>query len=328
MLTVKSELYRYEEHFIDEGYNTICGVDEAGRGPLAGPVVAAAVILPKDRIAGIDDSKKLTEKKRELLYPEIIARCKVGVGIATNLEIDELNILQATFLAMRRALADLGTTPDMALVDGNADPHLGIPTRAIVGGDAKSASIGAASIVAKYVRDSMMCESHEIYSEYNFKKHKGYPTKEHYEAITKHGVCPIHRRSFLKTKEISKKTPLWKEAEDIAANRLTIDGYSIIARNYRTKYGEIDIIAQKDGILSFTEVKARGESYLAPPEQAVDASKQKKLAKSALVYLSENSGDLQPRFDVFSMVISGGSELKVKSYEFIESAFDLSNIDI
>ncbi len=178
----------------------VCGVDEAGRGPLAGPVVAAAVILPENlRIEGLNDSKKLSEKKRELLFGQIKGEAlSWGVGFATEQEIDQINILQATYLAMNRAVKALNFTPKIALVDGNRDPHLGIPTELIVKGDGKSASIAAASILAKVTRDHFMLELAKEYPNYQFEKHKGYPTKAHYEAIEKYGISPVHRRSFLK----------------------------------------------------------------------------------------------------------------------------------
>lgn len=190
----------FENLALADGYEVICGVDEAGRGPLAGPVVAAAVILPKGHaIEGVNDSKKLTEKKREALYDIIIDQCvSFGIGEADENEIDEINILQATFLAMNRAVQNLTVKPEIALIDGNQSPHLNIAERMIVKGDAKSASIATASILAKVTRDRYMLEMAEKYPQYMFQKHKGYGTKLHYEMIEKYGICPIHRRSFLK----------------------------------------------------------------------------------------------------------------------------------
>lgn len=190
----------YEDKAFSEGYNIVCGVDEAGRGPLAGPVYAAAVILPKGYVIdGVNDSKKLTEKKRELLF-DVIRNEAVAcsIGIADEKEIDEINILQATFLAMRRAVEGLSVKADIALIDGNKKPGLDITEWDIVKGDAKSASIAAASIIAKVSRDRYMLEMAEKYPEYHFEKHKGYGTKLHYEMIEKYGISPIHRKSFLK----------------------------------------------------------------------------------------------------------------------------------
>ena len=178
----------------------ICGVDEAGRGPLAGPVCAAAVILPPETvIEGLNDSKRLTEKRREALY-DVICEQAIAYGIAmvSEQEIDELNILQATFLAMRRAVEQLQPVPALVLVDGNRDPGLGIETQTVVGGDGKSANIAAASILAKVTRDRYMIKLAEEYPAYGFEVHKGYGTKRHYAAILEHGVTPVHRRSFLK----------------------------------------------------------------------------------------------------------------------------------
>ncbi len=193
--------FSYETEAHKKGYNTVCGVDEAGRGPLAGPVCAAAVILPDGlELDGLNDSKKLSEKKREILYDLIIKNATAySVCYGTLEEIEEFNILNATFLAMNRAIESLPIKPDYCLIDGNRVPkNIKLPCETVVKGDAKSASIAAASILAKVTRDRLMLKYDEKYPEYNFKKHKGYGTKEHYEAINKHGVCEIHRLSFLK----------------------------------------------------------------------------------------------------------------------------------
>lgn len=191
----------YENEALSNGYEIICGVDEAGRGPLAGPVYAAAVILPKGHIVeGVNDSKKLSEKKRELLFDKIIDECVCySIGTASEKEIDEINILQATYLAMKRAVDGLEIVPQLALIDGNRIPPLtSTDARAIVKGDAKSASIACASILAKVSRDRYMLEMAKKYPEYQFEKHKGYGTKLHYEMIDKYGICEIHRKTFLK----------------------------------------------------------------------------------------------------------------------------------
>ena len=192
--------YSYEQNAIEKGFKVICGIDEAGRGPLAGPVYAAAVILPMGlEIDGLNDSKKLTEKKREQLFDIICEKAiAYSIGIATEQEIDDINILNATFLAMRRAVEGLSVKPDYALIDGNQHPGLSIPDETVVKGDGKSMSIAAASILAKVSRDRFMLKLAEKYPEYCFEKHKGYGTKLHYEMIEKYGVAPIHRRSFLK----------------------------------------------------------------------------------------------------------------------------------
>lgn len=193
--------YEFEKAAVNSGFSCICGVDEAGRGPLAGPVCAAAVILPEGAvIEGLDDSKKLTEKKREKLY-DIIKETAVAYSVAygTLEEIETVNILEATYLAMNRAIEGLSVKPDFALIDGNRIPRgIKIPCGTIVKGDSKSMSVAAASVLAKVTRDRLMLEYDKKYPEYNFKKHKGYGTKEHTELIKQYGPCEIHRFSFLK----------------------------------------------------------------------------------------------------------------------------------
>ena len=193
--------YEFEKAAVNSGFSCICGLDEAGRGPLAGPVCAAAVILPEGAvIEGLDDSKKLTEKKREKLY-DIIKETAVAYSVAygTLEEIETVNILEATYLAMNRAIEGLSVKPDFALIDGNRVPRgIKIPCETIVKGDSKSMSIAAASVLAKVTRDRLMLEYDKKYPEYNFKKHKGYGTKEHTELIKQYGPCEIHRLSFLK----------------------------------------------------------------------------------------------------------------------------------
>ncbi len=192
--------YSVENEYREKGFNVICGVDEAGRGPLAGPVYAAAVILPSDCvIEGLNDSKKLTEKKREALFDKIKEKALVyGIASADEKEIDEINILNATFLAMKRAIDSLSVKPDLALIDGNQKPHTDIEEVTVIKGDAKSMSIAAASVLAKVSRDRFMLEMAEKYPQYEFARHKGYGTKLHYEKIAQYGVCDIHRRTFLK----------------------------------------------------------------------------------------------------------------------------------
>lgn len=192
--------YSIENEYREKGFNIICGVDEAGRGPLAGPVYAAAVILPSDCvIEGLNDSKKLTGKKREALFDEIKEKALAyGIASADEKEIDEINILNATFLAMKRAIASLSVRPDLALIDGNQKPHTDIEEVTVIKGDAKSMSIAAASVLAKVSRDRFMLEMAEKYPQYEFARHKGYGTKLHYEKIAQYGVCDIHRRTFLK----------------------------------------------------------------------------------------------------------------------------------
>lgn len=195
-----TELWELENEIYAEGFELICGVDEAGRGPLAGPVCAAAVILPRGiEIAGLDDSKKLTDKKREALYDVICENALAyGIAFASVEEIESINILNAAMLAMNRAIEKLTPQPQLALIDGNRNSAINIPSRCVIKGDAKCADIAAASILAKVTRDRYMLEMAEKYPEYHFEKHKGYGTKLHYEALREHGPSEIHRPSFLR----------------------------------------------------------------------------------------------------------------------------------
>lgn len=194
------DMFFYENLQKQQGFQMICGVDEAGRGPLAGPVCAAAVILPEDvNVPGLNDSKKLSDKRRREMFPLIkeqaIAYC---VAFSTEQEIDDINILQATFLAMQRAIDGLQVKADFALIDGNREKDFGLPVKTIVGGDGLSASIAAASILAKVTRDDYMLELAEKYPQYGFDVHKGYGTKAHYEALAQFGPSEVHRMTFLK----------------------------------------------------------------------------------------------------------------------------------
>lgn len=195
-----NELWSIENEIYDSGVKLICGVDEAGRGPLAGPVYAAAVILPRNlEIEGLNDSKKLTEKKREALFDVITEKAvSYGIAFATVEEIEEINILNAAMLAMNRAIAQLEPVPELALIDGNRDSAIEMNSRCVVKGDAKCADIAAASILAKVSRDRYMYQMAEKYPQYGFEKHKGYGTKVHYEALREFGPCEIHRMSFLR----------------------------------------------------------------------------------------------------------------------------------
>lgn len=196
----EKNMWAIEDSLYADGIVTVCGVDEAGRGPLAGPVCAAAVILPPHlEIPGLDDSKKLTDKRRRELVPIIKENAiAYGIAMASHEEIDEINILQATFLAMERAIAQLDGMADFALIDGNREKDFGLPVKTVVKGDSLSANIAAASVLAKVTRDDLMDEMAKVYPEYGFEIHKGYGTKAHYEALRTYGHCPIHRLTFLK----------------------------------------------------------------------------------------------------------------------------------
>lgn len=194
-----NELHEFDKSYYSK-YDNVCGIDEAGRGPLAGDVFAAAVVFDSDTVIdGINDSKKLSEKKRELLFDEILKKAKsYCIATASVEEIDSINILEATMLAMWRALEGLDCKPDIALIDGNRTPQLDCETQTVIGGDARSQSIAAASILAKVARDRYMREMAEKYPQYCFEKHKGYGTKLHYQMMDEHGISEIHRKSFLK----------------------------------------------------------------------------------------------------------------------------------
>lgn len=197
---IDHSMWQIENACAKEGYKLICGVDEAGRGPLAGPVCAAAVILPPGiDIPGLNDSKKLSDKKRRELYP-LIKECAVAYSIVLvdHETIDNINILQATLSAMQQAIAGLDVKPDLALIDGNREKDFGVPCKTVIHGDSLSASIAAASVLAKVTRDDVMLEMAKQYPQYGFDVHKGYGTKAHYEALSAYGPCPIHRMTFLK----------------------------------------------------------------------------------------------------------------------------------
>ena len=193
-------MWQIEQSFFAQNFKVICGVDEAGRGPLAGPVCAAAVILPPNaEIPGLNDSKKLSDKRRRELFPVIKEKAiAYGIAFADHKEIDEINILQATYLAMERAMAQLSVKPNLALIDGNRTKDFGIPVETVVHGDSLSASIAAASVLAKVTRDDYMLQMAEEYPGYGFEIHKGYGTKAHYAALAERGPCQIHRMTFLK----------------------------------------------------------------------------------------------------------------------------------
>lgn len=315
-------LYEFDKSL---GSILFCGVDEAGRGPLAGPVVAGAVILPLNEdkmIEGLNDSKKLTPKKREELFGRIKdTALSVGVGVASVEEIENLNILNATFLAMKRAVLKLTPKPSFCIVDGNRIPPLDIPARCVVKGDGKSASIAAASIVAKVTRDEMMVKLDKTYPKYGFAGHKGYGTKLHYEMISKWGITPVHRKSFLKN--ISEKHKIisnerGKFGEKLACGYLIKNNYRVIAHNYRCRTGEIDLIAANEKYITFVEVKLRDKNCGYSPKEAVTKSKQRRIINAAVEFLHEHPSGLQPRFDVIEIVTADEGKVRVN---FIKNAF-------
>ena len=319
------DIWRIEKELTEQGFRLICGVDEAGRGPLAGPVYAAAVILPfQAQISGLNDSKKLTEKTRDRLFDEIVnVAIDYGVGTADHNEIDEINILQATFLAMNRAIDALKIKPDIALIDGNREPGAKCRSMCIVGGDRKSASIAAASILAKVSRDRYMVEMAVKYPEYDFGKHKGYGTKLHYERLHEFGPSEIHRLSFLKKlykkPEPTEAKKLGNLGETLASEFLAKKGYKIIDKNFHSPFGEVDIIAQDDDNVIFLEVKLRKNAGFAQAREFVDKDKQGKITATANIWLSLNQTKLQPRFDIIEIYLP--NENSIPEIIHIENCF-------
>ena len=288
----------------------IAGVDEAGRGPLAGPVVAATVILDEqNRISGLADSKKLTAKKREKLFQEIMQHAEVGIGVVDVEEIDKINILKATQKAMYKAIGALKTKPDKALIDGYALPNQIIPNKGIIGGDDKIDCIRAASIIAKVTRDRMMQQYDIIFPEFGFARHKGYGTILHMEKLSEYKACPIHRKSFKPVNEnlptitwLKSQRRIGQWGERLAALEYFNNGYKIHALNhYCAPYGEIDIIAEKDNELVFAEVKTAAGKTLGGVEGQVDEVKLQRLSNAIDKYIMDNEIQNDIRLDVFAV---------------------------
>ncbi|MDE2998632.1 MAG: ribonuclease HII [Gemmatimonadota bacterium] len=328
-----------EEQLYQRGLCRIAGVDEAGRGPLAGPVVAAAVILPREAlISGLNDSKVLTPEKRSNLYERITETAVAhGIGEASALEIDRINILQATYLAMRRAIERLGVPPERVLVDGTGVPGSPFPESAVIDGDAASQSIAAASILAKVTRDRQMAAFHNEFPEYGFADHKGYGSARHRKALRAHGPCRIHRLSFRGVRPAGHSDsalPLaettgggadedgrapragnvqsllfrtGKRGENAAAALLARTGFRILRRNFRAAGGEVDLIASTAHDLVFIEVKTSAAKGFGPPETRVTPEKQRQIARVARAYLQRHPAPgLAPRFDVIAVHFGSG----------------------
>ncbi len=324
-------MFFYENKLYAQGKNLIAGLDEAGRGPLAGPVVAGAVILPKCcNIRGLNDSKKLSPKKRDSLFNQIHdASLSVGIGIADTEEVDKINILAATHRAMNRAIDNLNISPECILVDGLRVSSLKKPQIAIVKGDSKSASIAAASILAKVTRDRIMIDYAKQYPLYGFEKHKGYATQFHLEAIARFGISPIHRRSFSPVLEKENKQmgkiSLGEYGEDFTCRFLRTKRYKIIERNHRSLFGEIDIIAKDKDTLVFIEVKTRssdrfGSPRFGPPESSVTRAKQNRIRRIAEAYIKTSKyQNLCFRFDVVSILFD--SKKNMVDFKLIQNAF-------
>ena len=324
------DIFEYDKQ---EGVELLCGVDEAGRGPLAGDVYAGAVIFPVGFVLeGLNDSKKLSEKKREQLFDEIIKNAvSYSVGIATIAEIEELNILQATFLAMRRAVDTLSVQPKLVLVDGNQNPRLKVHSRCIVKGDSTSACIAAASIIAKVSRDRYMKVISDQYPQYQFNKHKGYGTALHYKMLDEFGASEVHRHSFLKKYLNGDQNKTQKRGalgENASAQYLISQGYEIIEKNFYSAYGEIDIIAKKDNLISFVEVKTRKQHSMITAREAVSKSKQVKIIKTAAMYISKNGVKSQPRFDIVEVYLDGEQNEIITEINHIINAFTGDGLNI
>ena len=304
----------------------IAGVDEAGRGPLAGPVVAATVILDEqNRISGLADSKKLTAKKREKLFQEIMQHAEVGIGVVDVEEIDKNNILKATQKAMYKAMGALKTKPDKALIDGYALPNQIIPNKGIIGGDDKIDCIRAASIIAKVTRDRMMQQYDIIFPEFGFARHKGYGTILHMEKLSEYKACPIHRKSFKPVNEnlptitwLKSQRRIGQWGERLAALEYFNNGYKIHALNhYCAPYGEIDIIAEKDNELVFAEVKTAARKTLGGVEGQVDEVKLQHLSNAIDKYIMDNEIQNDIRLDVFAIIL-GKNGPALKHFKDIE----------
>lgn len=317
-------LFDFDRAFCVEN---LCGVDEAGRGPLAGPVVAAAVVLNYDEIdliLQVNDSKKLSEKKRQGLFEKIKLCCKdFAVGVVDVAYIEQHNILNATMFAMKIAVEKLKFAPELVLVDGNRLPRLEVAAKSIVKGDCKSACVAAASIIAKVTRDNIMQELDVKFPNYGFKKHKGYATAMHYENLNKFGPCEVHRPSFLKK---SKNLTLQKfrggVGEKIAYGWLKSNGFSVVLKNYYSRFGEIDLIATKNESIFFIEVKLRSFGCGYDPKEAVVVSKQKKIVRTAMVFLSKHKIKLQPRFGVIEIFRQADGNFRVN---FLSDVFCVKN---
>ncbi len=327
-LTRLEEILTYERGLWEAGYDLVAGIDEVGRGPLAGPVVAAAVILPKEcKIEGVNDSKKLSAKKREELYDIILEKAvSYGIGVVSNERIDEINILQATYEAMREALSQLQPKADYILADAVTIPMVSIPQRGIIKGDAKSMSIGAASIVAKVYRDRMMEAYEEVYPGYGFASNKGYGAAEHIEGIKKQGITPIHRKTFVKNflpREGDTTTDKGQRGEALAAKQMEKMGYEIMERNFHALKAEIDIIAKKDNVIVFTEVKYRKSEEMGTPAEAVNHWKQQHIIRAAKVYIAQKclmEMGYDFRFDVAEVLTQDGKTY----FRYTEDAFQLN----
>ena len=329
------EAFRYDQAVRGEYGALLCGVDEAGRGPLAGPVVASAVVLPGRLLdVFIYDSKQMTRRQREAAYAVITREAVAwGVGVVDREYIDQYNILQATYEAMRRAVEALRTAPELVLVDGAVIPGLAYPQRRLVKGDSVSQSIGAASVIAKVTRDEVMRDLDQTYPVYGFSRNMGYGTAEHLEALRVHGPCPAHRRSFAPVRQATE--PVGRpprdvrrfqgmSAEDAAWRYLQADGYTLLERNWRCAFGEIDMVAVKEDVLAFVEVRSRrmpkAEQALAAAGESVDAKKRRRLVRLAEWFMAERQLRWPGVFR-FDAILVGGDGRGARVIEHVTDAW-------
>jgi ribonuclease HII len=314
----------YEGVARDAGYAPVAGVDEVGRGPLAGPVVAAAVILEAGKtLPGVSDSKQMTHGAREEAFERIQQESlAVGVGVVSHRYIDRFNILNASLEAMRRAVLALDPQPLLLLIDGLYGVSLNIVQKCLVKGDQRSKSISAASVVAKVYRDRIMQSYHLMYPNYAFAQNKGYATLEHISALEKYGSCPIHRQTFGGFATLSKdRLRLGRLGEELALKTVKRLGYKDIVRNYRCPLGEVDLVARDGDTLVFVEIKTRRGKSIACAKEAVDGRKQRQLSKVALAFMkAHDCSDAKARFDVVAINVGG----KRPEIEVIRNAFDLA----
>lgn len=319
-----------EESLWSRGLVTVAGVDEAGRGPLAGPVVAAAVVLPREErlwFRQVRDSKQLSLAQRESLYKHLEKEA-LGVGVVSSEVIDAQGILQATRQAMQEAVAKLPCPPDFLLIDSVKLPGLRLPQKNLTRGDQLCLSIAAASIVAKVTRDHLMLELDSLYPQYGFARHKGYGTKEHLACLERWGPCPVHRRSFEPVRRLlgggsqtvgDTRKKLGRQGEEIARGYLEKKGWRCLQSNYRCSRGEIDLILEKNGELVFVEVRTRKSSAFGLPEESLTDTKLSRLVTLSETYLQEHQlSSVSWRIDVVAIEL--GPRGQVKRLEHIENA--------
>lgn len=314
---------REEYHHLN-GITLIAGIDEVGRGPLFGPVVAAAVIMPPDsRIEYVNDSKQLSAQKREELYEKIINEAvSVGVGIVDNDVIDEINILNATKMAMMTAVNDLQVVPQLLILDA-VELECDIPQESVIKGDANVYSIACASIVAKVIRDRMLDEYAEQYPGYGLEKNKGYGTQEHLDGINRLGATPLHRKTFISKVDFTSDS-LGRRCEEFVENYLTRTlGYTFIARRYKSSGGEIDLIMKDKDEIVFVEVKGRDVNSSFEGEDAVTHSKKRRIIRAAENFLSGEN--VPARFDVVSVKYNA-RESRIKNLRHYKNAFYVSSV--